>query len=213
MTMLLRKYSLFYLAHAGTFFLLCAYSLAAKAPNFPFLPPLFFPFYLSAAVAISERETDDPMLGILPITPREIMNVKFVLALVFIVIGWLNIGFFTALQGLSPRMAANIMKLATLCAAFSLMLAASFQLGLHFFGASAFRKVIVGFTVVNGVFVVVFFIGLAESGHRHLSDFPLNPSLSSLPWAVVVLALVLAGVLYHQILKRGPWNPGARLIA
>jgi hypothetical protein len=213
MAMLLRKYSLFYLAHAGTFFLLCAYSLAANAPNYPFLPPLFFPIYLSSAIVISERETGDPMLGILPITPREIMDVKFALALVFIVIGWLNIGLFTALQGLSPRMAANVMKLATLCAAYSLLLAAAFQLGLHFFGGSAFRKVIIGFTVVTGVFGILFFIGLAESGHRYLSQFPLNPALSSLPWVVVAIAAAAAGLLYHQVLKRGPWNPGARLIA
>ena len=51
MTALLRKYGLFYLAHTVTFFFLCAYSLAADAPNYPYLPALFLPIYLSAAVA------------------------------------------------------------------------------------------------------------------------------------------------------------------
>ena len=206
MTALLRKYGLFYLTHAGTFFLLCAYSLAADAPNYPFLPAMFFPIYLSSAVALSERETGDPLLGILPITPGEIMKVKFGLTFAFVVIGWLNMAFFTALLGLDPLIAANVMKLNTICSIYTLVLAGVFQLGLHFFGWSAFHKVIILFTVATGIFSILFFIGVTERGNNYIDLFPLNPALEALPGFLLGIAAIGAGFLFYFVLRRGPWN-------
>ena len=207
MAALVRKYGLFYLTHAGTFFLLCAYSLAASAPNYPFLPAMFFPIYLSSTVALSERETGDPLLGILPVTPGEIMKVKFGLTFVFVLIGWLHMAFFTALQDLDPRIVSNVLKLNTISSIYTLALAVVFQLGLHFFGQSVFHKVIVIFTVVTAVFSIVFFIGLAERGNNHIGRFPLNPALEALPGFLVGVAAVGAGILFYLMLKSGPWNP------
>ncbi len=207
MTALVRKYSLFYLAHAVTFFFLCAYSMAANTPNFPFLPALFFPIYLSSAVALSERETGDPLLNILPVSPGEIMKVKFVLAFVFVVIGWLNMALFTVLQGLDPFLIKPIMTLNTLCSIFTLLLAAAFQLGIQFFGWSVFRKVIILCVVLFSVFGIVFFLGLAESGHNHPEDFPLVPVLNALPTALLVMISALALAAFYLVLNFGPWNP------
>ncbi len=203
MKALIRKYSLFYLVHSGTFFLLCAYSLAADAPNFPFLPPLFFPIYLSSAVAISERETGDPMLGILPVTPGEIIKVKFILAFFFVVIGWLNMTLFTVVQGLDPVMTTQVMKLNLLGSLFTLLLAAGFQLGLQFFGWRAFHKVIVLTTATTAVFCIIFFVGLAKMGLSGRGGFPLIPALDRMPplFLVVFSAGVLA--IYYWLFRLG----------
>jgi len=206
MVALVRKFGLFYLGHAVTFFFLCAYSLAANAPNYPYLPALFFPMYLSAAVAMSERETGDPLLGVLPITPGEIMRVKFILAFVFVVVGWLNMGLFTVLQGLPSQMAENVMKLNTLGCIYTLLLAGGFQLGIHFFGWSLFHKAIILFAVVSSVFGILFFIGLAERGNNHPDLFPLVPFLESLPVGFLGIVTVGAGLVYFFVLREGPWN-------
>jgi len=206
MTALLRKYGLFYLTTTGTFFFLCAYSLAAGTPNYPFLPALFLPMYLSGAVAMSEGVGNDPLLGVLPVTPAEIMTVKFGLAFVFVVIGWLNMGLFTILQGLDPHLTVQVMKLNTIAGIDTLLLAAAFQLGLHFFGRSVFHKVIIGFCVLGGIFVLVFFIGLAESGNNHPGEFPLIPFLEALPIVLLVLGSVAAAAVYFLVLRRGSWD-------
>jgi len=207
MAALIKKYGMFYLVHAVTFSFLCAYSLAANAPNFPFLPALFLPIYLSGAVAISERETGDPLMGILPVTTGEIMNVKLILALVFVVVGWVNMGFFTLLQGLDSQLMQQVMKLNTLGAIHALMLAVAYQLGIHFFGWPSFHKVIILMAVVAAVFGVAFFIGLAESGHNHPGMFPLIPFLDSMPIMMLVALSVGALAVFSWVLRRGPWNP------
>jgi hypothetical protein len=205
MTALLRKYGLFYLTSTGAFFFLCAYSLAADAPNYPFLPALFMPVYLSAAMAMSEGMSDDPLMGVLPVTPAEIMTVKFGLAFVFVAIGWINMGLFTMLQGLEPQLAAQVMKLNTIAGIDTLLLAAAFQLGIHFFGHSVFHKVIIGFCVAGGIFGIVFFIGLAESGHNHPGEFPLLPFLEALPIILLIAGCAAAAAVYVLVLRRGPW--------
>jgi hypothetical protein len=206
MTALVRKYGLFYLGHTVTFFFLCAYSLAANAPNYPYLPAMFFPLYLSSAVAMSERETGDPLLGVLPITPVEIMRVKFLLAFVFVVIGWLNMSLFTALQGLPPHMTENVMKLNTLGSIYTLLLAGAFQLGIRFFGWSTFHKVIILLAIVSGVFSILFFIGIAERGNYNPDLFPLVPLLESLPAVLVGVLAAGAGFVHYYLLQKGPWN-------
>ena len=206
MAALFRKYGLFYLTSSVTFFFLCAYSLAADAPNYPFLPAMFFPAYLCGAVAMSEHETGDPLLGILPITPGEIMTVKFSLALVFVVVGWLNMTLFTALLDLPSGLAANVSKMNALCAIYTLLLAAGLQMGIRFFGRSAFHKVIIMLTVVSGVFGIAFFIGIAERGLDYPGGFPLVPALESLPGALVGLAAAGAAVVYWLVLRRVGWN-------
>ncbi len=206
MANLIRKYGMFYLTHAVTFFFLCAYSLAANAPNYPFLPALFLPIYLSAAVAMSEREAGDPLLGILPLTPREIMKVKFILGFVFVVVCWFNMGAFTVLQNLSPQLTVQVMKLNTLSSIFTLLLAAAFQLGIQFFGWPNFHKLIIFCAVMFGLFGIIFFISLAKSGHNHPSEFPLIPVLDSLP-VLVVGALAVVGILiFNFALRRGSWD-------
>jgi len=202
---LLKRYGLFYLTSAGTFFLLCAYSLAANAPNYPFLPALFLPIYMNGAMAMSERETGDPMISILPITPAEIMRVKFGLAFGFVVIGWLHMGLFTMLQNLGPELTSQVMKLNTIGAINALLLAAAFQLGIHFFGWSAFHKVIIAFSAIGGFFGIIFFIGLAESGHNRPGMFPLIPFLDALPVLLLAVGCAGAATAYFQVLRHGPW--------
>ena len=209
MAALLRKYGLLYLAHTVTFFFLCAYSLAASAPHYPYLPALFLPIYLSAAVATSERETGDPLLAVLPITPGEIMKVKFGLAFAFVVVAWLNMGLFTLLQNLPAVMTANVMKLNTLGAIFTLLLAAFFQLGLQFFGRSIFHKAIIAYTALTGVFGVVFFIGIAERGNNRPEPFPLVPFLESVPGFALVIAAAAVVAVYAWVHRVGPWDPGS----
>lgn len=211
MLALVRKYGLFYLTHAVTFFFLCAYSLAASAPNYPFLPALFFSVYLCSAVAMSERETDDPMLGLLPISPRDIMNVKFGLAFAFVVLGWFHMGLFTVLQGLEPHLTVNVIKLSTISASINLLLAASFQLGIHFFGWPSFHKVIIAYAIATGVVCLLFFINLGMRGGNDLRDFPLNLVLDSLPTLVIVFFAVAACALFLLVLRAGPWNSRPRL--
>ncbi len=211
MTALVRKYGLFYLTHAGTFFFLCAYSLATSAPNYPFLPALFLPIYMSAALAISEREHVDPLLGMLPITQGEIMTVKFGLAFAFVVIGWLHMGLFTVLQGLDSELAGQVMKLNTLSCIFTLQLAAGFQLGLYFFGRSSFYKVIILFTVVSAVFSILFFIGLAENGYHEPGMFPLVPFLDSLPIFLLAVIVAAGTAVFYFVLRRGPWSPASAI--
>ena len=206
MAALVRKYGLFYLTSSATFFFLCAYSLAAEAPNYPFLPAVFFPAYLCGAVAMSEHESGDPLLGILPITPGEIMTVKFGLALMFVLVGWLNMTLFTVLQGLPDWMAASVWKMNALGAAYTLLLAAGLQLGIRFFGRSVFHKVIIGLTVLSGLFGITFFIGVAESGRDYPGGFPLVPVLESMPGVLVGLAAVAAGAVYWLVLRRLGWN-------
>jgi len=207
MMALVKKFGLFYLTTAMTFFFLCAYSLAASAPNFPFLPAMFLPIYLSNAVAMSERETGDPLLGVLPISPGEIMKVKFSLAFILVVVSWLNMALFTALQGLPPAMAANVMKLNTIFGIIGLILAAAFQYGIHFFSWGAFHKVIIGFAAVSGVFGIAFFVGLAKKGLNYPGGFPLIPVLETIPGFALGILVIIAVALYHLAYRRGPWNP------
>ena len=211
MLALVRKYGLFYLLHTVTFFFLCAYSLAADAPNFHFLPAMFFTVYLSSAVAMSERDTDDPMLGLLPISPREIMNAKFGLALAFVVMGWFHMGLFTVLLGLDPHVTVNVIKFATISASINLVLAASFHLGIHFFGWPGFRKVIITYVIGASIVSLLFFISLGRRGGDDLRDFPLNPVLDSLPTLLIVFAAVAACALFLLILRAGPWNSRPRM--
>lgn len=206
MSALIRKYSLFYLTATGTFFFLCAYSLAADAPNYPFLPALFFPLYLAGAMSMSERESGDNLLNILPVTPSEIMKVKFGLIFVFVVIGWLNMTIFTFLQSLEPELAVQVTKLNTISSINTLLLAALFQVGIHFFGWNIFQKVILLFTVIGGIFGIVFFIGLAESGHNHPDMFPLIPFLESLPFFILLAGVFAALGIFYLVMKRGPWS-------
>jgi len=213
MSTLLRKYGLFYLAHSVTFFFLCAYSLVAEAPNFPFLPAVFLPIYLCASVALSERETGDPLLGVLPITPREIMTVKFHLAFALVAVCWINMTVFTLLQGLPESLASSVHKMNLLAAVWTLALAAGLQLGLHYFGWSDFRKVIVGLTVLTGLFSIAFFIGLAESGRDHVGGFPLMPALENTPAGVVGLVGIAGVVAYYVLLRKGPWRSRQPLAA
>ncbi len=205
MVALLRKYSLFYLVHATTFFFLCAYSLATNAPNYPFLPAIFFPIYLSSAVAISERNAGDPILGILPLSPGEIMKVKFLLAFVFVIVGWFNMGLFTMLKGLEPHLTWQVMKLNTLGSIYTLLLAAAFQLGIHFFGWNIFQKILILSIVLFAVFSIAFFVGIAESGYNHPDEFPLVPFLDSLPMLVLGVLTLAAVAVYNLALRRGPW--------
>lgn len=206
MATLVRKYGLFYLVHSVTFFFLCAYSLAANAPNFPFLPAMFFPVYLSAAVAMSERETGDPLLGILPITPGEIMTVKFGLAFGLVVIGWLSMSLFTVLQNLPTELAASVTKMNALAGIYTLLLAAGLQLGIRFFGWSSFHKVIILFAIVSSVFSIVFFIGIAERGFDYPGGFPLVPFLKSLPGFLVGVGAVVAVGVYYFVLRSMGWR-------
>ena len=211
MATLARRFGLFYLTHAVTFFFLCAYALAASAPHYPYLPPLFFPIYLAAAVALSERETGDPMLGILPISPREIVGAKLGLAFAFVVTGWLNMCAFTLLQNLPAHLATDVYKLSALCSAGTLLLALAFQFGIHFFGLRAFHKLIMGFAALSAVFGGLFFVTLAKRGHRHPEVFPLVPFLESVPWLVVALAAFAGVALFYVGLRTGPWNPQREL--
>jgi len=213
MSALLRKYGLFYLAHTVTFFFLCAYSLVAEAPNFPFLPAMFMPIYLCAAVALSERESGDPLLDVLPITPREIMTVKFHLAFALVAVGWVNMTVFTLLQGLPESLAYSVHKLNLLATVWTLALAAGLQLGLHYFGWSNFRKVIIGLTVVTSLFSIAFFVGLAESGRDYVGGFPLVPALESTPAGVVGLVGAVGVVAYYLVLSKGPWRSHQPLAA
>lgn len=206
MAPLIRMYGLFYLTSAGTFFLLCAYSLVAQAPNYPYLPALFLPVYLAGAVAMSEREASDPMLDILPVPPALIARVKFGLALGFVAIALVNVTLFTFMQNLGGELTLRVMKLNVLAAANTLILAALFQAGLHFFGHSTFHKVIIGFTAVGGLFTILFFIAVAESGRDHPDRFPLAPALDGLPLVLVLATVPLALWIYRLVLKRGPWS-------
>jgi len=206
MVSLIRTYGLFYLTATGTFFFLCAYSLATDAPNYPFLPALFFPLYLGGAISMSESKTDHPLMGILPVTPGEIMKVKFGLAFVFVLIGWLNMTFFTLIQPLDSEITIQVMKLNTICATNALLLAAILQFGIHFFGWPSFHKVIITFLVGGSIFVILFFIGLAESGRDHPGMFPLIPFLDSLPLLVVLVGVASALAAFYSILQRGPWG-------
>ncbi len=206
MTALVRKYGLFYLTSTMTFFFLCAYSLAADAPNYPFLPAMFLPAYLCGAVAMSENESGDPLLGVLPITPAEIMTVKFVLALAFVAVAWLNMTLFTTLQDLPGWMVASVWKMNALGAAYTLLLAAGLQLGIRFFGRSAFHKVIILLTVCSGLFGIAFFIAVAESGRAYVGGFPLVPALEKTPGVLVGLAAALAGAVYWFVLRRVEWS-------
>jgi hypothetical protein len=206
MVPLIRMYGLFYLTATGTFFLLCAYGLVAEAPNFPYLPALFLPVYLAGAVAMSERETGDPMLGILPVTPALIVRVKFGLALGFVAIALVNMTIFTAIQYLGGELTLRVMKLNILGAMNTLILGALFQAGFHFFGHSTFHKVIIGFTAVGGFFTILFFVAVAESGRRHPDLFPLAPMLDSLPLGLVLATVPVALWVFYLILRRGPWN-------
>jgi hypothetical protein len=206
MAALLRKYGLFYLAHATTFFFLCAYSLATNAPNYPFLPAIFFPIYLSSAVALSEHNAGDPLLGILPLTPGEVMKVKFLLAFVFVIVGWLNMGLFTMLKGLEPQLTWQVMKLNTLGSIYSLLLAAAYQLGIHFFGWKIFQKILILGIVMFAIFDIAFFVGIAKSGHNPPGDFPLVPFLDSLPMLVLGVLTLAAVFVYNLALHRGSWK-------
>jgi hypothetical protein len=206
MTALLRKYGLFYLTSSATFFMLNAYSLAANAPNYPFLPALFFPVYLSGAMAMSEKEDDDPLIGMLPVTPTDIMKVKFGLALTFVVIGWLHMNLFAVLQGLSAEFMSQVVKLNTISSINTLLLAAIFQVCIDFFGWSAVQKIIIMFTVAGGMFCIVFFIGVAESGITDPGMFPLVNILDSIPFVLLLIAGAGATVVYVQIFRRMPWG-------
>jgi len=163
-------------------------------------------FYLGSAVTMSERETGDPLLDVLPITPGEVMRVKFLLAFVFVVVGWLNMAVFTVLQGLPPQMAGNVLKLNTLGSIYTLLLVGLFQLGIQFFGWSLFHKAIILYSIVSSVFSILFFIGITERGNNHPDHFPLVPFLESLPVGVTVIAAVGAGLAYYFLLREGPWN-------
>ncbi len=206
MLSLVRQYGLYYLIAAGTFFFLCAYSLVAKAPNFPFLPAMFLPVYLSGAMATSESNTGKPLLSIMPVTIADIMKVKFGLALVFVVVSWYHMALFTYLQGLGSELTWQVLKLNTICSINTLLLAAFFQLGIHFFGRSIFQKVILSFCIGGAVFCIVFLIGLAESGHNHPGKFPLIPFLDSMPSLVIVGGILIALALFYLLLQRAPWG-------
>jgi multisubunit Na+/H+ antiporter MnhC subunit len=212
MAALIRKFGLFYLTATGTFFLLCAYGLAARAPNFPYLPAVFLPVYLAGAVAMSERETADPMLDILPVAPGLIVKAKFWLGLGFVALALLHMTLFTAMQGLGEELTWRVMKLNVLSALATLVLAAGFQAGFHFFGQASFHKVVIGFCVAGGVFCLAFFIAVAESGRGHPDLFPLAPTLDLLPMAGVLAAVPVGLALFYQIWKRGPWHPARAVV-
>jgi hypothetical protein len=140
------------------------------------------------------------------VRPALVVRAKFGLALGFVTIALITMSIFTVMQNLGGELTLRVMKLNILGAMNTLILGALFQAGIHFFGLSRFHGVIIGFTAVGGLFTLLFFIAVAESGRRHPDLFPLAPVLDSLPLGLVLATVPVALWAFYLILKRGPWS-------
>jgi hypothetical protein len=189
---IIRHSSFLYCTHILTFSLMGP--LQFHKPQAIEMMGAFLPLWLSSSVLWSERNESYAFLRTLPVTDREIVRIKFGIILAATVVYWLLMSGLAFLQqGGTESFAPRLAFITVLCA-FSLLLAAGWQVGVWRFGPSAMTLAILVFMGLSFVAAVVFIASFKRGAVPGASGFASIRWIAAAPWEIQALlcALVLA---------------------
>ena len=150
MSPILRKSSFFFISHFCTFVIPpLAMLLMQKNRGVLSVMALWVPVWLSSSILWSEKQESYGFLRTLPVTDRQIVRVKFGLALAFDAIYWLALTLFIRGAWGSTPESSGYMALTSLTCAVSLVLAGGWYLFSWRFGPSALTAGVMAFVVLG----------------------------------------------------------------
>jgi hypothetical protein len=202
MPTVLVKSSPFYLSHMLTFSLLGLPLLAGEAGVVPIMAMLI-PVWVSSSVLFSELRESYGFLRTLPLTDREVVGAKFLLALGAVAVYWVAMIWITVQTGIGTPLFPRNLALVHLSVIFSLLAAACWYIGIWLFGTTVMTIVVVTFMVVGTIGSIVLRFGPAGSpaAWAMIHELVLVRLLAASPWFVYVLLAVVALLAYYALMR------------
>jgi ABC-type transport system involved in multi-copper enzyme maturation permease subunit len=201
MLAIIKKRAPLYISHLVTYSLLGVLQIVSPRPEKFFILGLFVAVWITSSVLWSERDESEALLRTLPVTHREIVTTKFLLALTAMAVYW-GIMFTAAL-----RLGAEIGSLSpglvfiSVSWSIALVLAGLWYIAIWFFGMRPMIPImlvfIVGFCAIGVALLSQTSRGLTVAPHQ----LTVLGAFVDVPGYVAVIAVALALLAYYGLLQ------------
>jgi len=193
-----RKTSYFFLTHLGTFSL-PAFLLLKGEGGVISMMAIFVPAWLSSSVLWSEKQESYAFLRMLPVTDREIVRMKFGLAVVAAFAYWLILSLLVRAAWGSTWEYPAYVALGNLTCAISLPLVACWYIFSWRFGVSALTVAVLAFVVFD--VVVTFVVNVDHGNWGGAPRISIVRWLADGPWYLQPCLFLIALAAYYGLMQ------------
>ncbi|MBZ5497037.1 MAG: ABC-2 transporter permease [Acidobacteriia bacterium] len=193
-----RKTSFFFLTHLGTFSLPAFLLLKGKGSVISMMA-IFVPAWLSSSVLWSEKMESYAFLRMLPVTDREIVRVKFGLALAAAFVYWLILSLLVRAAWGSTWEYPAYVALTNLTCAISLPLVACWYIFYWRFGISALTAGVLAFVVLD--VIATFVVNVDHGNWVGAPGIPIIRWLAEVPWYPQLYLFLAAFAAYYGLME------------